>query len=136
MADEKYTIDRTGQLSTDGKLEEYHRLKLLVSFNDIEFSSFDNGYYEVIPGVFFSVLLYLLYVKNVKAGDKFELAKDKARAVLISDLEKKKEEIVASSKDVNSVKYASRSFKEKVYLLDRAISYLKGIQNFDSLQSS
>jgi len=125
MADEKF-------VPVEARLEgcEHHKelepeaLKLLVSFSDVSFSSFDNGYYEVLPGVYFSTLLYILYVNDAKAGNDFENAKNKARKVLIENLEKKRKTLIRSSRSLKDSKTA-RIIKRKIQLIMTAVSYLE-----------
>jgi hypothetical protein len=125
MADEKF-------VPVEARLEgcEHHKelepeaLKLLVSFSDVSFSSFDNGYYEVLPGVYFSTLLYILYVNDAKAGNDFENAKNKARKVLIDNLEKKRKTLIRTSRSLKDSKTA-RIIKRKIQLIMTAVSYLE-----------
>jgi len=125
MADEKF-------VPVEARLEgcEHHKelepeaLKLLVSFSDVSFSSFDNGYYEVLPGVYFSTLLYILYVNDAKAGNDFENAKNKARKVLIENLEKKRKTLIRTSRSLKDSKTA-RIIKRKIQLIMTAVSYLE-----------
>jgi hypothetical protein len=125
MADEKFVpVETRLEGSEHHKELEPEALKLLVSFSDVSFSSFDNGYYEVLPGVYFSTLLYILYVNDAKAGNDFENAKNKARKVLIDNLEKKRKTLIRTSRSLKDSKTA-RIVKRKIQLIMTAISFLE-----------
>ncbi len=99
--------------------------KLLVSLHDIEFSKEKEGYLEVATDIFFSRLLHLLYVRNVEAGKDFETAKEKAKTVLISQLEKKKQTLLTKSvfQNDSAKDYGMRG--KRLFLLNKAISILE-----------
>ena len=99
--------------------------KLLVSLHEIEFSKEKDGYLEVATDIFFSRLLHLLYVRNVEAGKDFETAKEKAKTVLISQLEKKKQTLLTKSifQSDNAKDYGIRG--KRLFLLNKAISILE-----------
>ena len=99
--------------------------RLLISLHSIEFSKKTNGYFEVASDIFFSNLLYLLYIKRVTAGHDFETAKDKAKSVLISELEKKRYSILASAISENEETLESVVTGRKLILIDRAIFLLE-----------
>lgn len=114
-------------------LKEYRRdshtdtddSRLLVSLHSIEFSEKTNGYFEVASDIYFSNLLYLLYIKKVTAGNDFETAKDRAKSVLISELEKRRYSILAKAISVNEDALDSVATGRRLILIDRAISLLE-----------
>ncbi len=99
--------------------------KLLVSLHSIEFSRNNEGYFQVADDIFFSNLLYLLYIKKVAAGDDFETAKEKVKSVLLSQLERKKYDLIVNdiATDIESID--STENERKLTLLNRAITLLE-----------
>ena len=127
-------MTRSQELSLkEGLMKEYRKdsypgdedSRLLISLHSIEFSKKTNGYFEVANDIFFSNLLYLLYIKKVTAGNDFETAKDRAKSVLISELEKKRYSILASAISENEETLDSVVTGRKLILIDRAISLLE-----------
>ena len=102
---------------------------LLVSLHRIEFSMKKEDYFEVAPNVFFSNLLYLLYVKKVAAGNDFESAKERAKMVLINELEKRKYLLLSRTTLLNEDDIDSIESGRKLVLMDRAISFLETEKN-------
>jgi hypothetical protein len=105
--------------------EQRENVNLLVSLHNIEFSSGREDYFEVVPNVFFSNLLYLLYVKKVTAGRDFESAKERAKVILIGALEKRKFALLSKTSILNEDEMDSIDTGRKLVLMDRAISYLE-----------
>ncbi len=105
--------------------EQRENVNLLVSLHNIEFSSGREDYFEVVPNVFFSNLLYLLYVKKVTAGRDFESAKERAKVILIGALEKRKFALLSNTSILNEDEMDSIDTGRKLVLMDRAISYLE-----------
>jgi len=68
--------------------------------------------------------LYILYVNDAKAGNDFENAKNKARKVLIDNLEKKRKTLIRTSRSLKDSKTA-RIIKRKIQLIMTALSYLE-----------
>lgn len=99
--------------------------KLLVSLHKIEFSTKVDGYFEVATDIFFSNLLYLLYIRNVVAGDDFETAKERAKFVLIDELEKKKYTLLARSTYRTEDPIDSFDTGRQIVMLDKALSVLE-----------
>ena len=114
-------------------LKEYRRdsnpdtndSRLLVSLRSIEFSEKTNGYLEVASDIYFSNLLYLLYIKKVTAGNDFETAKNKVKSVLIGELEKKRYSILTRAASLNEDTLDSVITERKLVLIDRAIYLLE-----------
>jgi hypothetical protein len=103
---------------------------LLVSLSSICFSKkTKDGYFESAPHVFFSELLYLFYVKKVKGIKGFDTAREKAKAILISHLEKMKDEVLATETMKYDVYDGKEDVDRKLNLLDSAISVLEGGRN-------
>ncbi|MEM0134749.1 MAG: hypothetical protein QXU18_05900 [Thermoplasmatales archaeon] len=100
-------------------------LNLLVSLHGIEFSGATEGYFQVANNIYFSNLLYLLYVKRVMAGHDFERAKEKAKQVLVSQLERRKYEIISRPSIQDDEILGNVDTGRKLTLLNRAISVLE-----------
>lgn len=100
-------------------------LKLLVSLHRIEFSPRTDEYLEVAADVYFSNLLYLLYIRKVAAGSDFEVAKDRAKFILISDLEKKKYNILKRAASMIEDSNESIKVGKQLVLIDKAIAVLE-----------
>ena len=99
--------------------------KLMVSLHSIEFSQRKEGYLEVANDVFFSNLIYLLYIKKIAAGADLETAKEKNKSVLIKELERKKS-LVLKRSSVRSTEALDRGKTDrKLVLLNKAIFILK-----------
>lgn len=99
--------------------------KLLVSLHSIEFSRNNEGYFQVADDIFFSNLLYILYIKKVAAGNDFETAKEKVKSVLLSQLERKKYDLIANEFPGDTEALDSLENERKVALLNRAITLLE-----------
>jgi FAD synthase len=102
---------------------------LLVSLHKIEFSRKREDYFEIAPNVFFSNLLYLLYVKRVAAGNDFESAKERAKLLLINELEKRRYALLSRMTLLNEDEIDSLDAGRKLILMDRAISFLEERKN-------
>lgn len=97
--------------------EDDSDLKIYVSFHAISFFSNPadrRDGFLVGNGVYLSPLVRLLYVRNAKAGDQFELAKAQARKVLIDFLV-----------SVRSVLEKEEGHSEEIELIDTAASLFR-----------
>ena len=99
--------------------------KLMVSLHSIEFSQRIEGYLEVANNVFFSNLIYLLYIKKIAAGEDFEAAKEKNKSVLIKELERKKSLVLKRSSVRSTEALDCEKTDRKLVLLNKAIFILK-----------
>lgn len=106
-----------------------HNLKLLISFHKVEFSYVAKGYYRLTRDIFISGLPFLLYIKNVtlnKGNSNFEMAKEKARSVLLQEIEEQKISLTRSNRESLMERYTdSDETRTKVELLDQAMSILQ-----------
>ena len=100
-------------------------IKLMVSLHNIEFSQRIEGYLEVANNVFFSNLIYLLYIKKIAAGEDFETAKEKNKSVLIKELERKKSLVLKRSSVRSTEALDCEKTDRKLVLLNKAIFILK-----------
>jgi hypothetical protein len=99
--------------------------KLMVSLHSIEFSHRKEGYLEVANDVFFSNLIYLLYIKKIVAGADLETAKEKNKSVLIKELERKKSLVLKRSSVRSTDALDCGKTDRKLVLLNKAIFILK-----------
>lgn len=105
-----------------------NELKLLISFNKIEFSTITKGYYKLARNIFISALPFLLYVKKVTTRPvnlDFEAAKGKAMEVLQCEMQQKKMSLMSDNYMLEySLADSFEVVKAKIDLLDQAISIL------------
>ncbi|MDA8055251.1 MAG: hypothetical protein M0Z77_06320 [Thermoplasmatales archaeon] len=127
MSTEEWVLEKNGYVKNQGKSKNFSReeSKLLVSLHSIEFTKNPEGYFQVASDIYFSNLLYLLYVKKVSAGNDFETAKERAKSVLVNQLEKKKYDILSKATIENENTLDSIKTGRKLMLLNRAISVLE-----------
>ncbi len=99
--------------------------QLMVSLHNIEFTKRIEGYFEVASDVFFSKLIYLLYIKRVGATEDFEKAKEKAKSILINELEEKKYNLLEKTASQPRESFDHGKMVKKLLLLNSAISILE-----------
>jgi hypothetical protein len=101
-----------------GEKGQFHiRENLIVSMKSVGFSEMTDGYVEVFPGIFFSNLVYLLFVQNIRGGMDFEKAKYHAGESLVLEMKR-----IRGSLQDGGVTGRSR---KRLILLDRAIAVLE-----------
>lgn len=96
--------------------------ELLVSLQKVEFSKMRPGFFKVAPNVFFSELVYLLYITKPAVSQEFERAREKVKHVLLSALGEKRDELMEMR--LSGGMDGAGDEGRKVELLDRAISIL------------
>ena len=120
-----YEVIYVDQQHSDSK----RNLKLLISFNKIEFSSQTGEYHKVAKNIFMSTLPFLLYVKKVTTNPlikEFETVKEKAKLALLKQIEDLKRNLLLQKENSgNDVIEEEESIGPKITLLNRAILVLE-----------